>query len=61
VTPFVVDLPAFDTGVKQVLSFNRYYGANVKRHLKSVLTDNCVVGSGSKIGAETQVEQSVIG
>lgn len=34
-SPFVVDLPIFENGVKLVQPFNRYYGQNVTRHFKS--------------------------
>lgn len=61
VLPFVVDLPVFDTGVTKVQPFNRYYGSNVKRHLKSAIGDSCVVGSDSQIGENTQITNSVIG
>ena len=59
--PFVVDLPVFGVGVKQVQPFNRYYGQSVKRHLKSAIGDNCVIGSNTQIGENTQIINSVIG
>lgn len=47
--PFVVDLAVFENGVKQVQPFNKYYGQNVKRHFKSQIGDNCVIGSDTQI------------
>lgn len=61
VAPYCVDFPAFELGVTQVLPFNRYYGKDVKRHLKSHFSDNIVVGSGTTIGPNTSIESSVIG
>jgi NDP-sugar pyrophosphorylase family protein len=58
--PFVVEFPVFNLDVRQV-HFNRYYGSNVKRHVKSDIGNHCVVGSDTRIGENAHIINSVIG
>lgn len=58
--PFSVDCPIFAANLKYV-HFNRYYGQSVKRHVKSEVSNNSVVGSNAKIGENTVIHNCVIG
>lgn len=51
---------AVDGGLR-VTPFNRYLGDGVKRHLSTNISDDCVVGTRTKIGAKTVIHKSVLG
>ena len=58
--PFVVDFPVF-SGSYKVATFNKYLSSDVKRHLSCTISDKCVIGKNTEIGANTLIVNSVIG
>jgi translation initiation factor eIF-2B subunit epsilon len=58
--PFVVDFTVFNGGFK-VSTFNKYISENVKRHISCTISDRCVIGNHTEIGANSLIVNSVIG
>jgi translation initiation factor eIF-2B subunit epsilon len=58
--PFVVDFPIF-SDVYKVATFNKYLSSDLKRHISSTISDRCVIGKQTEIGANTLIVNSVIG
>lgn len=59
-SPFVVDFPIFSDAYK-VSTFNKYISKDVRRHISSTISDRCVIGQQTDIGANTLIVNSVIG
>lgn len=45
----------------KVNTFNKYLSPDVKRHLSCTISDKCVIGKKTEIGANTLIINSVIG
>lgn len=56
----MVDFPVFSDNY-QVAFSNKYLSKDVKRHISSTISDRCVIGKNSEIGANTLIVNSVIG
>jgi carbonic anhydrase/acetyltransferase-like protein (isoleucine patch superfamily) len=55
-----VDFPVFSDSYK-VATFNKYISKDVRRHISSTISDRCVIGQQTEIGANTLIVNSVIG
>lgn len=45
----------------KVATFNKYLSKNLRRHITSTISDKCVIGSHTEIGANTLIVNSIIG
>lgn len=56
----MVDFPVFSDSYK-VNTFNKYLSKDLRRHISSTISDRCVIGKQTEIGANVLIENSVIG